>query len=303
MLDTDESTLQTTLKHLKQAMPNHELWHKEITRTIIGRLPCDHRDVANDAHHHCSFGVWYYQELPTHLRNHPSFTPIRIAHRHIHQFATKLLYKLATEETLQMSDYDNFIANLERFRLELKILEREVEGLLYHYDPLTGTGTRTIMLAEMDKLTELARQHIQTCCIVSMNLDHLKQISKVHGHDIANQAVAAAIHFIKEQLRPFDAVFCYNSEVFLISMPNTDLESAHRVIERVRGKLSASPLAYDNALPVFMTASFGLALLECNVSAEENIQRAYHAALVAQSAGGNTTQTWDASIPSGQNFD
>ena len=292
MLDTDESTLQTTLKHLKQAMHNHELWHKEITRTIIGRLPCEQRDVAEDAHHHCSFGNWYYQQLPAPLRNHPSFTPIRVAHRHIHQSASRLLHKLVTEETLQMGDYDNFIASLERFRATIKTLEREVEGQLYHYDPLTGAGTQKVMLVEMDKLAELARQNIQSCCIGFMILDHIKYINKIHGRDIGDTALTAAVHFIKEQLRPFDSIFCYDSDTFLIAMPNTDLKTAHMIIERLRVKLSTAPLAYDDSRPIFMTASFGLSLLEPSNSAEINIQHAHHAAILAQSAGGNTSQIW-----------
>ena len=295
MLDLDENTLQIALKHLKQAMHHHESWHKEISRTIVGRLPCDQRDLAKDAHRNCGFGLWYYNELPAVLRNHASFTGIRLAHRHIHESASKLLYKLSTEETLNLDDYDNFTASLDTFCLEVKVLERKIEGMIYHYDPLTGAGTRAIMLADMTKLYQLAAEQIQSCCIVFMNFNHLKFIYELYGHTLGDQVLVAAIRFIKKHLRPFDSIFHYGNDSFIISMPITDLATARTVLERVHGKLALSPLAYHESKPIFLTASLGLTLLETGRNIDENIQRARHAAHVAQSAG-NNIQTWDISI-------
>ncbi len=295
MLDIDENTLQAALKHLKQAMHKHESWHKEISRTIVGRLPCDQRDIADDAHRHCGFGLWYYSELPIVLRNHPAFAPMRLAHEHIHQSARNMLCKLATEPELRMDDYDSFTASLETFCQEAKTLERKIEGLLYHYDPLTGAGTRAIMLAELTKLSLLADEQIQSSCIVFMNFNHLKFIYELYGHLLGDQALVAAIRFIKKQLRPFDNIFYYGNDSFIITMPTTDLSSARAVLGRVHGKLAVFPLAYHDATPIFMTATFGLTLLDTECSVEENIQRARHAAQLAQTPASNNIQTWDVS--------
>lgn len=296
MLDIDENTLQIALKYLKQAMHKHESWHKEISRTIVGRLPCDQRDIAEDAHRHCGFGLWYYNELPPVLRHHPAFAPMRLAHEHIHQSARNLLCKLATEPELQMDDYDSFTASLETFCLEVKILERKIEGLLYHYDPLTGAGTRAIMLAELAKLSRLTDEQIQSNCIVFMNFNYLKFIYELYGHLIGDQVLVAAIRFIKKQLRPFDSIFHYGNDSFIISMPITDLTSAHTILGRVHGKLAVFPLAYHDSTPLFMTATFGLTLLDTGCSIDENIHRARHAAQLAQNSGGHNIQTWDISI-------
>lgn len=296
MLDIDENTLQVALKYLKQAMHKHESWHKEISRTIAGRLPCDQRDIEEDAHRHCDFGLWYYNELPPVLRNHPAFAPMCLAHEHIHQSARNLLCKLATEPDLQIDDYDSFTASLETFCLEVKVLERKIEGLLYHYDPLTGAGTRAIMLAELTKLSRLTDEQIQSSCIVFMNFNYLKFIYELYGHLLGDQVLVAAIRFIKKQLRPFDSIFHYGNDSFIISMPTTDLASAHTVLGRVHGKLAVFPLAYHDSTPLFMTATFGLTLLDTECGIDENIHRARHASQLAQSNGGNNIQTWDISI-------
>ena len=296
MLDIDENTLQVALKYLKQTMHKHESWHKEISRTIVGRLPCDQRDIAEDAHRHCGFGLWYYKELPPVLRNHPAFAPIRLAHEHIHQSARKLLCKLAIDPDLQMDDYDGFTATLDTFCLEVKTLERKIEGVLYHYDPLTGAGTRAIMLAEISKLAKLADDQIQSSCIVFMNFNYLKFINELYGHLLGDQVLVAAIRFIKKHLRPFDSIFHYANDAFIISMPITDLTSARTVIARVHGKLAVFPLAYHDATPIFLTATFGLTLLETECTIDENIQRARHASQLAQANGNQNIQTWDISF-------
>lgn len=233
------------------------------------------------------------------MRDHPSFIPVRLAHRHIHQSACKLLTELTTEETVHLDDYDDFTSGLDTFSLEVRHLERKIEGLLYHYDPLTGAGTRAVMLAEMTKLSELARQQIQTCCLVFMNFDQLRTIYDTYGHALGDQVLVAAIQFIKKQIRPFDSIFHYGNDTFLLSMPLTDLNTARKAVERVREKLIAAPLAYHQSKPVYMTASFGLTLLETTIGIDENIQRARHAAHIAQTASGEPIQAWDVSITAG----
>ncbi len=301
MLDIDENTLHVTLKHLKQAMHKHESWHKEISRTIVGRLPCDQRDIEEDAHRQCGFGLWYYNELPVVLRNHPTFSPMRLAHEHIHQSARKMLCKLTSEPELHMDDYDSFTASLETFCLEVKTLERKIEGLLYHYDPLTGAGTRAIMLAEMSKLAKLADAQIQSSCVVFMKFNYQKFIYELYGHLLGDQVVVAAIRFIKKHLRPFDSIFHYGNDSFIISMPITDLSSARSVLGRVHGKLAVFALAYHDSTPIFMTATFGLTLLDTGCSIDENIQRAKHASQLAQASGSNNIQTWDSSVSAEKN--
>jgi diguanylate cyclase len=154
MLDNDDGSLQVALKQLKQAIYNHELWHKELTRTIIGRLPCDQRDIAEDAYQHCCLGGWIYHQAPAGLRDDPSFAPLKTAHKHMHQLAAQLLIKLTTDAAITLGDYDDFNIGLDQFRLEVKTLEREIEGILYSHDPLTGAETQVAMTSELGKLAE-----------------------------------------------------------------------------------------------------------------------------------------------------
>ncbi|WP_124950624.1 diguanylate cyclase domain-containing protein [Sulfuriferula thiophila] len=298
MLNIDEDVLQAALKQLKQAVYNHELWHKELTRTIIGRLPCEQRDLAHNAHHYCCLGLWFYQQAPATLRDHPDFAPLRAAHKHIHESAALLLTKLTTEATITLSDYDKFNIGLEQFRLEVKTLEREIEGILYNRDPLTGAETQHAMTTELHKLSEQVRSNIQTCSIAVMNLDHMKHLNDTYGHDIGDRALSVAVRYVVDQLRPYDRVFRLNHEKFLISMPGTDLQTSYAAIERIRHKLQTLAVAYDGPKPIFVTGSFGLALLEADASPEQTVQQADQAMYAAKSAGRNCTRIWDTTIAS-----
>ncbi|MDR3391792.1 MAG: diguanylate cyclase [Sulfuriferula sp.] len=296
MLDNDDGSLQVALKQLKQAIYNHELWHKELTRTIIGRLPCDQQDIAEDAHQHCCLGMWLYHQAPTALRDDPAFAPLRTSHKRMHQLAARLLIKLTTDTPITLGDYDDFNIGLDQFRLEVKTLEREIEGILYSHDPLTGAETHAAMTAELGKLAEQVNEHIQTCCVAVMNLDHLKQINNTHGHDIGDRALSVAVRYVVEQLRPYDRVFRFNHEKFLITMPGTDLQSSYRVVERIRQKLHTIAVAYDGPKPIFVTASFGLSAFEPGLDPKQSVNHADQAMYAAKTAGRNCTRIWDAEL-------
>lgn len=296
MLDIDKESLQGALKELKQSIYNHELWHKDLTRTIIGRLPCDQRDVDRKAHRNCCFGLWLYQRAPASLLGNPAFTPVRVAHKQTHRLAAKLLTKLTMESTISLEDYDEFNVGLDQFRIEVKTLEREIEGILYNHDPLTGAETLVAMNKELSKLAEQVRQHIQTCSVAMMNIDFLKQINETYGHETGDRALSVAVRYVIEQLRPYDRVYRYNRGRFLITMPGTDIQSSFQVIERIRNRLGNIAVAYDGPKPIFITASFGLAFMEVDINPAVTAQRADQALFAAKTVGRNSTHIWDPSI-------
>lgn len=52
----EKNEIQAILLQLDQAISNHAQWYNSITRTLICRLPHDHRDVAKNAHRQCRLG-------------------------------------------------------------------------------------------------------------------------------------------------------------------------------------------------------------------------------------------------------
>ena len=95
-------------------------------------------------------------------------------------------------------------------------------------------------------------------------------------------------------------VFRYSCDEFLITLPGADLAAGQRVIEHIRDGLASTPVTVGPAGDsIHATASFGLALLEPDVSVEESIDRADKALLAAKVAGRNRARSWDPAVTTG----
>ncbi len=302
MLNIDRQELQEALQQLDQAIYNHNQWSKNLTRSIICKLPYDNRDIKEDAHRQCRFGQWFYGNPPQALREHPAFVAIGAEHCRMHQLAAKLLLAAAQEKaSLSLQEYDDFSNAVDNLRLEINSLKQELVDSLNNRDPLTGAENRTGMLTRLRELHELVKRGVQTCTIVLMDLDHFKAVNDTYGHPAGDQVLVAWVSYIKQNLRSYDRVYRYGGEEFLLSFPGTDLQIVQDIIERIRKGLSAVAIGVDETKTIMVTASFGMTMLDPNVSVEESIIRADTALYAAKKTGRNRSCTWVLSMSPNQN--
>lgn len=296
MFKTSKEELQAALQQLDHALYNHEQWHNELTRTIICRLPYDPSDVAEDAHRRCRFGKWCYDNPPQALRDHPAFAAISIEHHRMHQLGSRLLIASVHDPSGLPKDYDSFRNALDRLRLEIDTLRREIEDSLYNRDALTGAENRVRMLTKLRELHELVKRRIHPCGIAIMDMDNFKTINSNYGHPMGDQVLATSVRHVMSQLRPYDSVFRYGGDEFLISLPNADLQITQTVIDRILEGLATLALATDRPKSISTTASFGITQLDPDVSVEESINRADMALYAAKTSGRNRSCVWDPSM-------
>lgn len=289
--DIIHTDLHNYIVPLDQALYNHEQWFNALIRTLICHLPPDQHDLSPTSYNECRFGQWYDTVTSEALRNHQGFIAIGKEHQHMHCLASQLLI---TNETTTISplDYDSFSNSLARVRLEIFTLKRELEELLYNSDPLTRALNRVNMLPLLREQQELVKRKTQDCCIAMMDLDNFKSINDTYGHAAGDIILATAAQTVMINLRPYDKVFRYGGEEFVICMPHTNSTAALDIVERVRMALAQNIIDIGEGQKVHITASFGISILDSILPAEQSIDRADRAMYAAKKAGRNCTRAW-----------
>lgn len=292
----NRNELQSTLAQLEQALYNHVQWHNFIIRTLICRLPGNKQDTKVSAHKECLFGQWYYNDAPKKLQDHPGFAAIGEAHRHMHQLTANLLLTVAAGNFIDIHEYDRFANALEQLRLEIFSLKHELELSLYTHDPLTGAINRADMLPALRELHEMVRRESQVCGIAMMDLDHFKKINDQFGHPAGDKVLIALVRYITENLRPYDKLFRYGGEEFLFCLQQTTLETCSERIEELRQGIKEFPFDIGRSESIHITVSFGVTMLEPDLTIEQCIERADKALFVAKSKGRDAVKAWDSSM-------
>ncbi|MFI4956582.1 MAG: diguanylate cyclase [Gammaproteobacteria bacterium] len=286
--------LQKSIDQLEQALYNHQQWYNALIRTLVCRLPGDAHDLNAEAHKACRFGQWYYGcHIPEKLKEHPGFIAIGEEHLRMHQLCTLLLTENA-ENTITPIDYDKFANALERMRLEILALKRELDETLYNHDPLTGAITRVSMLPILREHQELLKREGGNCVIAMMDLDHFKEINDHYGHVIGDQVLIAIVDYCLKNMRPYDKVFRYGGEEFLFFMQNTGLLEGVDNLQRLREGISGLKIDVGAPQPIQTTVSLGASLLDADIPIEESIDHADKALYLAKENGRNCVRFWEA---------
>jgi diguanylate cyclase len=285
--------LQAILTRLEQALISHQQWHSAVMRSITCKLPGDERDLAPEPHQACSFGQWYYSKENEILSEFPGFTAMGEKHKLMHQMAAKLLINAQAGGPVSTLDYDNFSASLEMMRLELYALEHELENLLHNHDALTGAITRFGILPALREQQTLVQRGLQSCCIAMMDLDNFKNINDTYGHMVGDRVLTASVHNIIEHLRPYDKIFRYGGEEFLLLMQHIEFAAGYDLVERLREGVAALSIDVEGKEPIHITASFGVVILDPDSPVEASIELADKAMYLAKSAGRNCVRIGD----------
>lgn len=295
--DMDRNELQQTVAQLEQALYNHRQWYSNLIRTLVCRLPHDTHDTQIDAHKECRFGQWYYANTLKNVLDHPQFIAIGTSHQRMHQLARDILINLDHTNTITPDDYDNFANTLERLSLEIYSFKHEIETILYNHDPLTMAINRSSMLPTLREQQEMGNRQLHSSCIAIIDIDLFKNVNDEYGHLVGDKVLILLVQYITKHLRPYDKVFRYGGEEFLVCLPGTNLSQAFEMVDRIRKEISEMPFNVELQAPLHICVSCGVTILDPNISIEECIDHADKALYLAKSSGRNQTQIWNATQP------
>jgi diguanylate cyclase (GGDEF)-like protein len=151
-------------------------------------------------------------------------------------------------------------------------------------DELTGLLNRRSLDEGMVNEVNRNSRYGGVFSIIILDVDSLKTVNDNYGHLAGDELLRQIGSIIKKAIRGADQAFRYGGDEFAILLPNTSIDAASQVAERVRKQVASEVMAGD--IPV--TASLGLASWPANGRGANEVMAAADAALYhAKRSGGN----------------
>ena len=191
------------------------------------------------------------------------------------------------------SVFNDMVARLREGRRQLAaanaaLLERNEElAHLSSTDVLTSLYNRRHLMDVLDAETQRADRTRRPYTILMIDVDHFKGFNDQHGHQLGDEMLASVGDLLRRATREMDCAARYGGEEFLVLLPETGLDTAAEVAERIRAQ-AADIVCSTNGNNVSITVSGGLAEYPAHGSTfEEVIQAADDALYDAKRAGRN----------------
>jgi diguanylate cyclase (GGDEF)-like protein len=162
---------------------------------------------------------------------------------------------------------------------------REIEELAIT-DGLTGIFNRRHLFTRFSEAFERSRRLKQNLGCILMDIDHFKRINDTFGHLVGDQVLRGIAQEIQRTLRAYDHFGRYGGEEFMVVLPDTGIEEATALAERIREavKLPILPEGAEGGLNI--TVSLGVSCLSEGDESEDDImKRADRALYCAKQAG------------------
>jgi diguanylate cyclase (GGDEF)-like protein len=94
--------------------------------------------------------------------------------------------------------------------------------------------------------------------LIVMDVDHFKSVNDKYGHASGDIVLQSVVGQIKQELRASDCVGRLGGEEFVIALPETSLDGARVLAERIREKIAGN-IVHRQSQSIGVTASFGIA--------------------------------------------
>ncbi|VUD63891.1 putative diguanylate cyclase YdaM [Thalassocella blandensis] len=168
--------------------------------------------------------------------------------------------------------------DLESLVQLLNVTKHELEHKLTR-DSLTGALNRD----GVAKVFEYKQSHKeQDLSVIFIDIDHFKTINDTHGHNLGDKILIQFAQLLTQNTREGDVLARWGGEEFLLACPNTDLQHAVSIAEKLRN--CVAQYKWQNNITI--TASFGVAQMQQEL-ATEFIGRADEALYTAKALGRN----------------
>ncbi len=155
-------------------------------------------------------------------------------------------------------------------------------------DGLTGIKTRRFFVEALQSEWKRASRSGRPFSVVLMDLDKFKSVNDNLGHLEGDLVLARVGRLLEQKCRQSNVVARYGGDEFVILMPETSLEQAQVLSERLRLWVATDPMLNE----MHITGSFGVASFPTHGATAEEVLRVADAGMYASKhAGGDKVAT------------
>lgn len=160
----------------------------------------------------------------------------------------------------------------------------QLHARLARVDRLTELPNRLHLEEHMYRLVSEATRHGRPFSVFMADVDHFKHVNDTYGHKVGDEVLRALATRMAKALRGEDMLGRWGGEEFLAVLPNTTVEGAYAVANRVRTMASSSPIKTSTGELLTVTISIGCATAQ-DASDDGYIERADEALYSAKEQG------------------
>ncbi|PKN14057.1 MAG: hypothetical protein CVU67_07625 [Deltaproteobacteria bacterium HGW-Deltaproteobacteria-24] len=191
------------------------------------------------------------------------------------QRVVKLINKEGEERifTVKIHEYDNdekyyviSLTDITQIKQKSNLLEYQA-----NHDQLTGLYNRQKFNDIFTKEMRRCKRYSSFLSVILFDIDNFKTVNDNYGHEAGDDVLRKIANIISVNLRETDSLVRWGGEEFIVLLPETDLQTASSVAEKLLESLSV--LTFD-FMPEKITASFGVATLNETDSESSLISRA-----------------------------
>lgn len=160
---------------------------------------------------------------------------------------------------------------VRRISAELAVSNRQLQEIGMT-DLLTGCPNRRHAMDRMQQEWAVALRSQRPLACMVIDIDNLKQINEVHGHDAGDNVLKLVASAFKGEMRAQDVLARSGGDEFLVICPDTTLEAALACAERIRISVETLPIV-GGAQPLRGSVSIGVAVRDATMAGPDTLIR------------------------------
>lgn len=174
---------------------------------------------------------------------------------------------------------DKTNSNIEKILAEHNIQQnkllktnRELEKLA-HYDSMVNALNRRGFFSSISSIITLSKRNKKDMAVLMIDIDDFKAVNDSYGHDVGDNVLELLVNTINNTIRNSDIFARFGGEEFVLLLPDTKLDNAKHLAEKIRDLISKIIYKTDKNKTSNFTVSIGIAMMKLeNYNIDETLK-------------------------------